>query len=83
VILGASFDDAAANRAFADKFGYTFKLLCDTKHEIGDAYGAFDPAEPGYAKRISYLIGPDRRIRKAYATVQPAAHPEQVLADLG
>jgi peroxiredoxin Q/BCP len=82
VILGASFDDATANRAFAEKFGYNFRLLCDTDHAIGDAYGAFDPAEPAYAKRISYLIGPDRRVRKVYATVKPAAHPEQVLADL-
>lgn len=82
VVLGASFDDAAANRAFADKFGFPFKLLCDTEKTLGTEYGALDPAEPGYAKRISYLIGPDRRIVRAYATVKPAAHPAQVLGDL-
>jgi len=81
-VLGASFDDVAANRAFAEKFQFPFKLLCDTGKAIGEAYGALDPAEPGYAKRISYIIGPDRRIVKAYGTVKPATHPEEVLGDL-
>jgi peroxiredoxin Q/BCP len=82
VILGASFDGVDANRAFAEKFAYPFKLLCDTDQQLGAAYGAVDPADPGYPRRISYLIGPDRRIVKAYATVKPATHPDQVLADL-
>ena len=82
MILGASFDDVDANRAFAEKYGFPFKLLCDVDRKIGAAYGALDPADQGYAKRISYLIAPDRRIAKAYATVKPATHHEQVLADL-
>lgn len=81
-MLGASFDGVEANRAFAEKFGYPFKLLCDVDHKIGDAYGAFDASRPDSAKRISYLIGPDRKIVKAYPKVKPAEHPEQVLADL-
>ncbi len=82
MILGASFDDVAANRAFAEKYKYPFKLLCDVDRSLGKAYGALDDAEPGYAKRISYLIGRDGKIAKAYATVKPATHHEQVLADL-
>ena len=82
VILGASFDDVAANCAFAEKFHYPFKLLCDVDRKVGTAYGADDAKEPGYARRISYLIGPDRKIVKVYGTVKPAAHPAQVLADL-
>ena len=81
-MLGASFDDAEANRAFAEKFGFPFRLLCDTDHVLGKAYGAYDPAAPGYARRISYLIGPDRKIVKAYEQVKPASHPDEVLADL-
>lgn len=83
VILGASFDDVAGNRAFAEKFGYPFKLLCDVDRAVGTAYGAFDPAQPTWPRRISYLIGPDRTIVKAYAKVSPATHPDEVLADLG
>ena len=81
-MLGASFDGVAANRAFAEKFDYPFQLLCDVDRAIGTAYGALDPAEPDYPRRISYLIGPDRRIVKAYAKVSPATHPDEVLADL-
>lgn len=82
MILGASYDDQAANRAFAEKFNYPFKLLCDVDKKIASAYGAVDPSEAGYPRRISYLIGPDGKIVKAYDPVKPAAHPAEVLADL-
>ena len=81
MILGVSFDDVDANRAFAEKFSFPFKLLCDTEHKIGEAYGA-KAAGKDTARRISYLIGPDRKIVKAYDPVKPAEHPAQVLADL-
>jgi peroxiredoxin Q/BCP len=82
VILGASFDPVEANCRFAEKFDFPFKLVCDTAHEVGTAYGAYDPGSPQYAKRISYLIGPDRRIKRVYAKVKPKDHPAEVLADL-
>ncbi len=82
VILGASFDDAPANKAFAEKFSYPFKLLCDTDKKLGTAYGAVDDKGSNWARRISYLIGPDRKSVKAYDPVKPAEHPGQVLADL-
>ena len=81
-ILGASFDDEAANRKFAEKFGFDFPLLCDTDRKLGMAYGAADDPGAGSAKRISYLIGKDGRIRKAYPKVNAAAHPEELLKDL-
>lgn len=45
------------------------------------AYGA---AEAGAEKatRVSVLVGPDGKVAKSYATVKPADHPDQVLADL-
>lgn len=45
-------------------------------------YGACEAADAGYAKRISYLIGPDGTIVRAYHEVAPAKHPGQVLEDL-
>jgi peroxiredoxin Q/BCP len=81
-ILGASFDDREANAAFARKFGFDFPLLCDTDRKLGLAYGAADDAGAGHAKRISYLIGPDGRVKKAYPKVNAAAHPEEVLKDV-
>lgn len=81
VVLGASYDDPAANKAFADKFKYPYKLLSFSKDD-GKAYDAYDASADQYARRISYLIGPDRKIVKAYPKVKPAEHPSQVLADV-
>jgi peroxiredoxin Q/BCP len=81
-ILGASFDSVEANAGFAKKFGFNFPLLSDTDRKLGIAYGAADDAKAGSAKRISYLIGPDGKIKKAYPKVNAAAHPEEILKDL-
>ena len=81
-ILGISFDTQEANAAFAKKFNYNFPLLCDTDRKVGLAYGATDDPQADTAKRISYLIGPDGKVQKAYATVKPAEHPAQVLEDV-
>ena len=81
-ILGASFDGQEANAAFARKFGFDFPLLCDTDRKLGLAYGAADDASAANARRISYLIGPDGRVKKAYPKVNAAAHPEEVLKDV-
>jgi thioredoxin-dependent peroxiredoxin len=80
-VLGASFDDVAANKAFCEKFNYPYKLLSFDK-ATGKAYAATDADESQWARRISYLIGPDRKVVKAYAKVKPAEHPAQVLADV-
>ena len=77
-----SFDTEEENRAFAEKFSFPFPLLCDTSRAIGMAYGACDDPKAEHAKRISFLIGPDRKIAKAYGAVKPANHPGEVLEDL-
>ncbi len=81
-MLGASYDTIAANRAFAEKFQWPFKLLCDVDHAVGEAYGVDDPADPGYPRRASYLIGPDQRIVNVYDVTDAATHATDVLADL-
>ena len=45
------------------------------------AYGAAAP-DSARSSRVSVLIGPDGKIAKVYATVKPADHPDEVLADL-
>lgn len=81
-ILGISFDSVPDNAAFAQKFGFEFPLLCDTTRSVGLAYGAADETSTQYAKRISYLIGPDGKVRKVFPKVNAAAHPEEILAAL-
>lgn len=49
---------------------------------MGLLYGACDEASAKSAKRITYLIGPDGKVKKAYPKVNAAAHPEEILKDL-
>jgi thioredoxin-dependent peroxiredoxin len=75
-----SFDTVAENEAFAKKFSFPYPLLCDTKREIGLAYGACDAPTDRTARRISYVIGPDGRIEHSFPKVDPKKHPAEVLA---
>jgi len=45
------------------------------------AYGAADD-DSARPSRVSVLIGPDGKVSASYATVKPADHPDEVLADL-
>ena len=69
-MLGIRFDSVGENRAFAEKFNFTFKLLCDVDRTVGLAYGAADSKDAGYAKRISYLIDGEGRIQRAYPSIR-------------
>lgn len=78
-ILGVSFDSVAENRAFAEKFGFQYPLLCDTKREIGLAYGACDSADAKNARRISYVIDEKGIIRHVLPKVDPQTHTREML----
>lgn len=64
MILGVSFDTAAENKAFAEKFAFNFPLLCDVDRQLGLAYGAADDAKASSAKRIGVIIGADGKIKE-------------------
>ena len=82
MIVGVSCDTPAENAAFRTKFDFPYDLLCDEDRSVSMAYGAADSPDTEYPARISYLIGPDGRVKKVYAKVVPAEHPDEVLADL-
>ena len=81
MIVGISCDPVAANKAFRDKFSFPYDLLSDESKAMSIAYGAAAP-DSARSSRDSVLIGPDGKIAKVYATVKPADHPDEVLADL-
>jgi len=83
VILGISNDPPPKNKKFQTAQNFPYDLLSDEDLKISMAYGAADSADAGKASRISYLIGPDGKIAKAYGKVKPPEHPDQVLADIG
>lgn len=80
-ILGVSFDDPKLNAEFVAKERFQFRLLSDTDRKLAVAVGAAADPQAGWAKRISYLVGPDGTVLRAYGSVKPAEHAGQVLAD--
>lgn len=77
-----SFDTAAENRHFAEKFNFPFPLLCDLDREIGLAYGAADSTKDEYARRIAYVIDENGVIAQAHEKVDPAGYPSWQLRNL-
>lgn len=79
-MLGVSYDTPEANRRFAEKNELPFRLLSDRDHELAKSVGAARALVP-FAKRISYLVGPDGTVLMAYPKVDPSTHAEEVLTD--
>lgn len=81
-ILGISFDTPEENKAFAEKFGFNFPLLCDTDRKVGLAYGACDDVNAANARRVGVIIGPDGMVKEYYPKVDARAFPQQALAQI-
>jgi len=79
-VLGISFDSVEENRAFAEKFDFPFRLLSDPGRAVGMAYGACDGPEDGYAKRYTFVIGPDGILEQAIDTQDPGGQAGELLA---
>ena len=85
VVLGASFDTPAENKAFADAQAFGFPLLSDVDKSVGRAYEVLRAADDQYTdfpRRISYLIDPGGVIRRSYEVSDVAGHAAEVLRDL-
>jgi peroxiredoxin Q/BCP len=85
IVLGASFDTPADNKAFAEAQGFGFPLLSDIDQQVGAAYQVRRRADDQYTDfplRISYLIDPDGVIGESYMVADVAGHADQVLRDL-
>ena len=85
VVLGVSADSVASHEKFSEKFKLPFVLLADEDKAIARAYGAW--GEKSFMgrkfmgmRRITFLIGPNGRIRKIWLKVKPPKHSAEVLA---
>lgn len=81
-ILGVSFDDPATNAAFVKAEGFPFRLLSDESRQLAMRVGAADSTSAPVARRISYLVGSDGKVRQVYASVNPISHAKEVLGGL-
>ncbi len=83
VVLGVSTDSVASHKKFCAKEGLNFKLLADTDHKVTDSYGSLlNIGVLQIAKRHTFLIDPTGKIAKAYTSVDPLKHSNEVLAEL-
>jgi peroxiredoxin Q/BCP len=80
-IVGVSVDEVSSQKEFADKYHLPFPLLSDASKEVAGLYGVLR-SDNSVASRQSFIIGPDGRVAKHYAQVDPASHSAEVLADL-
>lgn len=79
-VLGVSFDEPQQNAAFVEAQGFPFRLLTDDG-SLAVQVGAAESRDQSTARRISYLVGPDGKVVKAYGEVTPASHADEVLRD--
>ena len=85
MIVGASYDTPADNKAFAESQAFPFRLLADQDRSVAEAYDVTkgpDEPYPDFAKRRTFLIDPDGVVRRIYDVTDPGGHPQQVLNDL-
>lgn len=82
VILGVSFDSPDDNRAFAEKYGFQYPLLCDQSREVGLAYGACDDPLATSARRIAAVIAPDGTLQEYHNAVNARSFPSELATRL-
>ncbi len=86
-ILGVSTDSVAKHDRFIEKYELPFTLLADEDRKIVEAYGVW--GEKSFMGRryqgtfrVTFLIGPDGRIKRIWPDVKVATHVDEVLAAL-
>ena len=87
VVLGVSTDSAKSHAKFVEKYKLPFLLLADDEKKIVEAYGVWGQKSfmgRNYlgTHRVTFLIGPDGRIKKVWPKVKPEEHVREVLAAL-
>jgi thioredoxin-dependent peroxiredoxin len=87
VVLGVSVDPVKAHDKFVAKFKLPFPLLADEDKKIVNDYGVwgqkiFMGRKYDGIHRVTFLIGPDGKIKKIWAKVKPEEHAAEVLAEL-
>lgn len=87
VVLGVSVDPVKAHDKFVAKFKLPFPLLADEDKKIVNDYGVwgqkmFMGRKYDGIHRVTFLIGPDGKIKKIWPKVKPEEHAAEVLAEL-
>ena len=81
VVLGVSLDSIDSHKKFCAKEGLNFKLLADADHKVTDSYGSLtNLGLVKFAARHTFLIDPEGNIARAFTSVEPGRHSQEMLA---
>lgn len=83
-VLGVSTDTLKSHGKFAAKYHLPFELLVDEDKSIVHAYGVWGEKRFMGRKyqgthRVTFLIGPDGKIKQVWPAVKPDQHAAEVL----
>lgn len=81
LLVGISVDGPFAQKAFAEKYGFKFPLLCDFKRETIRKYDVVWNdlgGVKGYqsANRAIYILGEDGKVKFSWAAPNPGVLPD-------
>lgn len=76
-VYGVSLQDATSHQAFIDKEKLPFPLVVDTTGAVARAFHV--PVKGEYAKRQTFLIGTDGKIKKVWLEVDPKGHAQEIV----
>ena len=82
MIFGVSPDSAPSHRRFRDRENLPFDMLVDSELKLARQFevSATDLFLVKFVARVTYLIGKDGRIAKAFRSVEPKGHAGEVLS---
>jgi peroxiredoxin Q/BCP len=79
-VVGVSVDGVESHKRFVDKYGLNFTLVSDKKKDLTKKYGVLKLT--GTAKRTTFLIGKDGKVKYVFKDVKPAGHSKEVFEKL-
>jgi peroxiredoxin Q/BCP len=82
-VVGISVDSNESHEKFTKKYNLPFTLLADTDGKVADSYHALTNLYvTKIAKRYTFLIDPEGKIKKIYTRVDVSNHSQQIINDL-
>jgi peroxiredoxin Q/BCP len=79
-VFGISKDTVQSHKAFSDKFHLNFPLLADPEGKIIEMFGV--KGLMGFAKRWTFIIDPELKVRSIRTDVDPALDAKQVAEEI-
>ena len=79
-VYGVSKDTVESHQAFTKKFNLNFPLLADPEGKIIEMYGA--KGLMGFAKRWTFIIDPELKVRWIQTNVDPVTNAKEVAEEI-